>query len=162
MGTLTREQYREKHEIKVLPILVEGIVTRRVKIPDTPFCRIKLDNDFSILVPEESRVIFGKGNRLSIKIGQRDLSARVVNIVRRGGLTEGTVVNEAQIIPNTHWNEESSALIEDSRNNSENVMEVYRWKRYQEGREPIPPPPGDSDWFEKLERAVSPEGLSRR
>ncbi len=130
MEKLTRQQYKEDLSIKDLPDLIEDVVIRKARISDTPFARIRLNGDFSILIPENACNLFRRKNELIIeKFTEADVM-RKIGIVREHRWVGDAMVDETQIIPNEHWIVEALALIENSRNNLESWKERRRWERY--------------------------------
>lgn len=156
---LTREQYREMHSIKDLPDLIKGVVLFTKAIPDVPFYRAGLDSGFSILMPFPVNRIgyryIKKGDVLTIYSSDDNCrpKTRFIDIASgRKTTATGTIVTDEQVIPDDNWDEEASALIEDSRSNK---TEQDRWERYKEGKKS---PARNPNWLEGLKKACSDGG----
>jgi hypothetical protein len=155
---LTRQQYKEKYAIQKLPDLIDCTVLGEIEIPDVPFYRVRLTNKFSLLlpIPENGPRQVKKGNRLSIHADQFRQNMRSVDIISRERMfVERVIVDDTQVIPNNHWEEEATAYINRSRNNSESWKERNRWEQYRKSKEPPPPPRGNPNWLKDLKKAAT-------
>lgn len=130
MEKLTRQQYKEKLSIENLPNLIEDVVIRRARISKTPFARIILSGNLSIIIPEDDFNLFRKKDLLRVENWIKSGIRKGIRIYREGMFAGDTIVDETQIIPDNHWQVEAPALIEDSRTNIESWKECHRWEQY--------------------------------